>query len=147
LADSLVDSAITQYELSLQKDPKNGFVTSRLAETFQIKGDEPKARELYGQVIAAGTAEGARKEDISAAVSSILKLNSLDASTKTWAPIVERSAAGLKLDPQNKWLMLYTAIGYQGLGNKDSACKWYRELLKVDPANESAKKNLAALGC
>lgn len=146
-ADSLVDSAIAAYEQSLQKDPKNGFVTSRLAETFQIKGDETKARELYGQVITAGTTEGARKEDVSAAVSAMLKLNSLDASTKTWAPIVERSTAGLKLDPQNKWLMLYTAIGYQGLGNKDSACKWYRELLKVDPANESAKKNLAALGC
>lgn len=146
-ADSLVDSAIAQYELSLQKDPKNGYVTSRLAETYQVKGDEAKARELYGQVITAGTAEGARKEDISAAISAMLKLNGLDASAKAWAPIVERSAAGLKLDAQNKWLMLYSAIGYQGLGNKEAACKQYRELLKIDPANESAKKNLNALGC
>ncbi len=146
-ADSLVDSAIAQYELSLQKDPKNGYVTSRLAETYQVKGDEAKARELYGQVITAGTAEGARKEDVSAAISAMLKLNGLDATAKAWAPIVERCAAGLKLDAQNKWLMLYSAIGYQGLGNKEAACRQYRELLKIDPANESAKKNLNALGC
>jgi tetratricopeptide (TPR) repeat protein len=146
-ADSLVDSAIAQYELSLQKEPENGFVLTRLAETSQIKGDETRARALYGQVIAKASMEGAKKEDISAGMSASLKLNSLDYAAKNWAQIVERSTTMLKLDPANKGLMLYTAIGYQGLGNKDSACKWYKELLKLDPANEAAKKNMAALGC
>ncbi|RPI68840.1 MAG: hypothetical protein EHM43_03650 [Ignavibacteriae bacterium] len=146
-ADSLVDSAIAQYELSLQKEPENGFVLTRLAETSQIKGDEPRARALYGQVIAKASMEGAKKEDISAGMSASLKLNSLDYAAKNWAQIVERSTTMLKLDPANKGLMLYSAIGYQGLGNKDSACKWYKELLKLDPANEAAKKNMAALGC
>ncbi len=146
-ADSLVDSAVAAYERSLQLDSTNGYVQTRLAETYVVQGDEPHARALYGEVIANGEIEGATDDDKRAALSAILKLNGLDIQAKDWKSIIERSKRGLAIDPENRWLRLYTAIGYQGQGNTESACKWYKQVLKVDPENATAKNNLQALGC
>jgi TolA-binding protein len=41
---------------------------------------------------------------------------------------------------------LYLAIGYQGLQDAENAKRAYREVLKLNPNNEAAKKNLKALG-
>ena len=146
-ADSLVDSAISRYEMSLAIDSTNGYVQTRLAETYAIAGDEARARALYGQVIANGELEGASKADKQSAVSAILKLCGLDIKEKDWAGIVERCDRGLKIYPDYPYLLLYTAIGYQGQGNTDKACQWYKKVLEVAPDNVPAKKNLKALGC
>jgi tetratricopeptide (TPR) repeat protein len=42
---------------------------------------------------------------------------------------------------------LYLAVGYQGIGDRDSACKYYREALRLNPTLEVAKKNLKQLDC
>ena len=146
-ADSLVDSAVAAYERSLQLDSTNGYVQTRLAETYVVQGDVTHARALYGEVVANGEIEGATDDDKRAALSAILKLNGLDLEAKDWSSIIERSKRGLAIDPENRWLRLYTAIGYQGQGNTENACKWYKQVLKVDPDNGTAKKNLQALGC
>ena len=146
-ADSLVDSAIASYERSLKLDPTNGYVQTRLAETYMVQGDEAKARALYGEVIANGEIEGASDDDKRAAISAILKVNGIDIKAKDWKGIIDRSKRGLEIDGENRWLRLYTAIGYQGQGDLENACKWYRQVLKVDPENSTAKKNLQALGC
>lgn len=144
--DSLVDSAIVYYEKSLALEP-NSYVTNRLAETYGVAGNEPKARALYGQVIATAQMPEASAQDKQAAIQAMLKLNGLDIANKQYDDIVSRCKTGLELDPKNQWLMLYLAFGYQGQGSTENACKWYREVLKVDPKNDSASKNLKALGC
>jgi tetratricopeptide (TPR) repeat protein len=146
-ADSLVDSAVAEYEAALLIEPGNGYYLTRLAETYSVTGNEPKAREIYQQVVDKGTASGATDADKQAAISAVIKLNGLDVTAKQWGAIVDRCKSALSLDPKNKWLILYMAIGYQGGGSTEDACKWYKELLKVDPANETAKKNTKALGC
>jgi len=146
-ADSLVDSAVTAYQKALELDPKNGYVQTRLAETYEVQGDESKARALYGEVIANGEIEGATDDDKRAALSAILKVNGLDLQAKDWKGIIDRCKRGMAIDPENRWLRLYTAIGYQGQGDTENACKWYKQVLKVDPENGTAKKNLQALGC
>jgi tetratricopeptide (TPR) repeat protein len=42
---------------------------------------------------------------------------------------------------------LYLAVGYQGIGDRDGACKYYREALRLNPTLEVAKKNLKQLDC
>lgn len=145
-ADSVLDSAIVYYEQSLQKESST-YTMNRLAETYAAAGNDVKARALYGQVVALGSQNTASPQEKQAAVQAILKLNGMDLGSKDYASIVERCRSGLELDPKNQWLMLYLAFGYQGQSNAESACKWYKEVLKVDASNETAKKNLKALGC
>lgn len=144
--DSVVDSAIVYYERALALE-HSAYVMNRLAETYGIAGNEVKARELYGQVVTAGQAASAEKGDKQAAVQAILKLNGLDLTSKKYDDIVARCKTGLTIDSTNHWLMLYMAFGYQGSGSTENACKWYKEVLKIDPKNDTAAKNLKALGC
>jgi tetratricopeptide (TPR) repeat protein len=145
-ADSVLDSAIYYYERSLALDA-NSFTTNRLAETYAAAGQDEKARALYGQVVALGQQANASPNDVKGAVQAIIKLNGMDLTAKDYASIISRSQTGLTLDSKNAWLMLYMAFGYQGQANTESACKWYKETLKVDPANDIAKKNAKTLGC
>ncbi|GIV54293.1 MAG: hypothetical protein KatS3mg039_0811 [Candidatus Kapaibacterium sp.] len=53
----------------------------------------------------------------------------------------------LKTDSERAEAALYLAVGYQGSGDRDNACKYYREALRLNPALEVAKKNLKQLEC
>lgn len=76
-----------------------------------------------------------------------MRLNGFDLTAKNFDAIITRSKAGLEIDGKNQWLNLYLAIGYQGSGDTNAACKWYKEVLKIDSNNDTARKNLKALGC
>lgn len=53
----------------------------------------------------------------------------------------------LKLNPEHAQSYLYSAFSYQLQNDKDNACKNYRMVLKYDPKNADAKKNMSAIGC
>lgn len=144
-ADSLVDSALVEYKIADSLEPNNSYIMSRLAETYTVQGDETKSNVLYESIIS--MAKTGSDEDRRIAGNAILKLNAADIGLKAWTNIIERSKLGLELEPTNKWLMLYMGIGYQGMQDTGAACKWYREVLKLDPNNEPAKQNLKAIKC
>jgi len=52
-----------------------------------------------------------------------------------------------KMDSGRADAALYLAVGYQGTGDRDSACKYYREALRLNPTLEVARKNLKQLEC
>ncbi|MBE2265517.1 MAG: hypothetical protein IAE64_04630 [Flavobacteriales bacterium] len=145
-ADSVLDSARVYYEKSVNLDPAP-YTLNRLAETFTALADEQQARTIYERVITAGAAPGASTADKQGAVQAILRLNGFDLTAKNFDAIITRSKAGLEIDGKNQWLNLYLAIGYQGSGDTNAACKWYKEVLKIDSNNDTARKNLKALGC
>lgn len=146
-ADSLLDSAVVAYTTSLSIDPNNGFTQVRLAETYELLGKDSAAVALYEQVIKRGEQPNASAQERKDAVNAIVKVNSSDYKQSKWDAIQEHCDRGLKLDPNNKWLRLYKAIAYQGAGDTEGACKWYRKVLEVDSSNTMAQKNLSALGC
>ena len=80
------------------------------------------------------------------AIGAIARLNDRSLQQKEWASIVTRSKIATELDPKSVTAWLYLAIGYQGMQDADNAKKAYREVLKLNPNNEAAKKNLKALG-
>lgn len=53
----------------------------------------------------------------------------------------------VKLNPEYTQSYLFEAFAYQYLNDKDGACRSYRMVLKYDPNNADAKKNMKALGC
>lgn len=146
-ADSLLDSAAASYTTSLELDPGSGYTQVRLAETYELLGNDDAAIKLYSSVIQRGEQPSASAQDRKDAVNAILKLNATDFKNSDWDRILDNCNRGLLIDAENKTLRLYKAIAYQGAGDTANACKWYREVLKVDPSNATAKKNLAGLGC
>jgi Tfp pilus assembly protein PilF len=52
-----------------------------------------------------------------------------------------------KMDSGRADATLYLAVGYQGTGDRDSACKYFREALRLNPTLEVARKNLKQLEC
>jgi tetratricopeptide (TPR) repeat protein len=53
----------------------------------------------------------------------------------------------LKLNPENAQAYLYTAFSYQSMNDKENACKYYKLVLKYDPKNADAIKNMKPIGC
>jgi Tfp pilus assembly protein PilF len=146
-ADSLLDSAAESYRTSLTLDPSSGYTQVRLAETYELLGKDSAATELYEGVISRGERTSASAQERKDAINAILKLNASDFRASKWQSIISHTQRGLTIDDKNSILRLYMAIAYQGDGETAQACKWYREVLKVDPNNATAKKNLTALGC
>jgi len=144
-ADSLVDSALAEYQLALQIMPANAYFMTRVADTYVIKGEDAKAKDLYLQAIAIGVAPTATADDKRTAIGVMMKLNGQDIKAKKWAEIKERCQKGLEIDTKNVGLNLYLAIAHQGLGEMDSAKKAYKKVLELDPTNTSAKENLKSI--
>lgn len=144
-ADSLVDSAIASYERAIAINPKMMWGIQRLGDTYLLRGDVSKGRPLLEQVIAnAATTTSADEKRY--AIAAIASLNGLDIKEKKWQSIVERSTLATSIDPKSVVSWLYLGIGHQGIGDKEKARTAYQEVLKLDPNNTSAKKNLQSLG-
>ena len=143
-ADSLVDSAIASYERAIGINPKMMWGIQRLGDTYLLRGDVAKGRPLLDQVIAnAATTTSADEKRY--AIAAIASLNGLDIKDKKWQSIVDRSTLATSIDPKSVVSWLYLGIGHQGTGDKDKARSAYQEVLKLDPNNTSAKKNLQSL--
>jgi tetratricopeptide (TPR) repeat protein len=146
-ADSLIDSAISEYKKALDASPGNGYIQARLAESYLAANRESEARALFGSIIANAQQPTASEDDKRAAITAVLKLNAADIQAKDWTAIIDRCKTGLTIDPNNEWVTLYLAVGHQGQGNVEAACKTYKKVLTINPANTTAKNNLSALGC
>lgn len=144
-ADSLVDSASAMYERALLINPKYSWAIFRMGETSLILGDLARGTALLESVVATAKSS-ANQDDRRYANPAIARLNARDLTEKRWQPIIDRSKIGIELDAKSISAWIYLAVGYQGLQNVEEAKKAYKEVLKIDPSNETAKKNLKALG-
>ena len=76
-----------------------------------------------------------------------IKLGGLLLEEKKFADLVKLTKAWSETDPTNPYAWLYMAFAYQSTKDIDNACASYKKVLKIDPKNTSALKNLKALGC
>ncbi len=144
-ADSLLDSAAAAYEKALSIKPGYQYAKSRLGDTYIAKGLADRGEALLNEVVENGKVS-TNPEDRKLAVGALARLNDRALQAKEWSTIVSRSKVATELDPKSVSAWLYLAIGYQGLQDAENAKKAYREVLKLNPNNEAAKKNLKALG-
>ncbi len=143
-ADSLVDSARAMYERAVAKDSLTPYFLSRLAEITLIQNDEARAKGLFEKVVTLGRNGSA--SDKQAAIGAIGRLNGMDLTAKRCQQVVDRSKTGLEIDPRSEAMHLWTAVGYQCLNDAANAKKYYREVLRINPSNGTAKQNLKSLG-
>lgn len=144
-ADSLLDSAARAYEMALTLKPGYPYAKTRLGETYIARGDMQRGEAILMEIVESAKTSTSPDER-KLAVGAIARLNDRSLQEKEWASIVTRSKIATELDPKSVTAWLYLAIGYQGMQDADNAKKAYREVLKLNPNNEAAKKNLKALG-
>jgi len=144
-ADSLLDSAASSYETALTLKPGYPYAKTRLGETYIARGDVQRGEAMLMEIVESAKTSTSPDER-KLAIGAIARLNDRSLQEKEWASIVTRSKIATELDPKSVTAWLYLAIGYQGMQDADNAKKAYREVLKLNPNNEAAKKNLKALG-
>lgn len=139
------DSALISINEYLALDPSNLFGRVVLANCYNAMKQVDSAKSVLADVIETGRQmPNAKKSDIETALSTICGLY-LD--TKDFNAIQKYGKIWMEINPESVSAYIYTAVGYQGAGDKDNACKYYKEALKRDANNKTAKQNLKALGC
>jgi tetratricopeptide (TPR) repeat protein len=144
-ADSLVDSAITYYQRALTISPKSMWAQQLMGESYLLKGDEVIGDSLLNGVIANAQTSTSNDEK-RYGIAAINALNNFDIKKRDYKGIVDRCKIGTQINPQSAVVWLYLGIGYQGLKDLDNAKEAYQAVLKIDPNNQMAKKNLQSLG-
>lgn len=142
--DSLVDSAIAYYGKALELAPTSLWAMQMSGNAYLASRDTVKSRDFMNRVFTT-TQANPTKESLSYIVGAMTTLNSLDIEKRQYQPIVDRSKIVTGLYPQAAAAWLYLGVGYQGLKDFGNAKHAYNEVLKLDPNNKMAKKNLQAV--
>lgn len=144
-SDGKYDSAMSAVREYLAIEPDNLYGRIILANCFNALKQVDSAKTTLINVIESGRKNSsARKNDMENAFGTLCGLY-LDA--KDFGSVLKYGKLWLEYNPESITANIYTAVGYQGGGDKDNACKYYRETLKRDPNNKTAKDNLKKLGC
>jgi tetratricopeptide (TPR) repeat protein len=112
---------------------------------YLLKGDEVVGDSLLNTVIA-NAQTSASNDEKRYGIAAINALNNFDIKKRDYKSIVDRCKIGTQINPQSAIVWLYLGIGYQGLKDLDNAKVAYQAVLKIDPNNQMAKKNLQSLG-
>ncbi len=139
------DTAKTFFMKNLELDPKNLNVRLFIGDAYSQLEKPDSAKMMFQYIIEAGLADTAKySKDLSSAFSKYCgvllnerNFKELNKFAKQWTEFDATSPIGY----------LYLAISYQGLEDKDNACKYYKKVLILDPKNANAKKNLQNLSC
>ncbi|MCC6845805.1 MAG: tetratricopeptide repeat protein [Bacteroidetes bacterium] len=144
-SDAKYDSAMLATREYIAMQPDNLYGRIILANCFNALKQVDSAKATLINIIESGrTNASARKNDMENAFATLCGLY-LD--TKDFGAVLKYGKQWLEYNPESVTANIYTAVGYQGNGDKDNACKYYRETLKRDPNNKTAKDNLKKLGC
>jgi len=65
---------------------------------------------------------------------------------KDWRSAIEYLEKSLVIDDRNVQSLIWLGQAHQNAGNRDSAARWYRKVLEVQPGEPNATKGLKSLG-
>lgn len=143
-ADSLIDSSIAYYQNALNVSHKSMWAMQLMGEAYLLKGSEATGDSLLN-IVVANAQTSTSNDDKRYGISAINAQNNYDIKKKDFQSIVNRCKIGTQINPQSAIVWLYLGIGYQGTKDLDKAKDAYQQVLKIDPNNQMAKKNLQSL--
>ncbi|MDQ1265776.1 MAG: hypothetical protein QG635_928 [Bacteroidota bacterium] len=116
-----------------------------LADVYINLKDEKLGEQEYFSIMEKAKADTAAfGKDFKQAAQKICNLK-LD--QKKFNDVIKYATIWTDVYQDDSLAFLYLAVGYQGIVDKDNACKNYKKVLKLDPKNNVAKKNSALLEC
>jgi tetratricopeptide (TPR) repeat protein len=139
------DSAVVYAQKAVGLDSSLFFARTIGVRSLASAGRLDEATAWYSEGLEYAKREPAKfKNDVAgmaqavcAAVIEKKDFKALQKASKMWT----------EFDPTSELGNLYLAVSYQGLGDKDGACKYYNEVLKINPNNKAAKDNKKLVGC
>jgi tetratricopeptide (TPR) repeat protein len=144
-SDNKPDSAIVALHEFIQLDPNNLYGRIMLANSFNALKQSDSAKKALLEAFEVGKQNtNTSKRDMENVLSELCRIY---IEAKDYSNLLKISKQWLEINPESVNAYLYMAVAQQGNGDKDSACKSYREVLKRDKDNKAAKQNVKALGC
>ena len=139
------DSAIFYLQKAIELDSTNYFAEVYLGDAYmQIKNTKAAVGQ-YLDVIERGEKDSTVNQ--SALFQAFAKYCNVLLDQKNYNELNKYGKKWVDIMPDNSFANLFLAVSYQGLGDKDNACKYYTRVIKLDPSNSSARKNKELIGC
>ncbi|MDT3738330.1 MAG: tetratricopeptide repeat protein [Candidatus Kapabacteria bacterium] len=137
------EGAIIPLNKSIESDPKFLYSRISLADAYAGLQKFDSADSLFKQTIEIAKSDTAQYNFILAQAYS--KLAGMYLDRKDFNKVAKIAEEWSKLFDNEPYAYLYAAIAYHNLGNMKQACVNYRKVLKIDPKNSSASKNLKSI--
>ncbi|MBL7999423.1 MAG: tetratricopeptide repeat protein [Candidatus Kapabacteria bacterium] len=142
---NMPDSATVYLNSAIEKDSSLFFARALLVNCLIALKNNAGAKDIFLAALDYAKRDPARyKGDVNrmggAVAQTIIE-------TKDYAELLRVAKLWIEIDKTSETALIYTAAALQGTNDKDGACKYYKEVLKLNPANEFAKKALKQLGC
>lgn len=140
------DSAMFYLKLSTEKDSSDLFAHLYLGDAYaKLQRNDDSKREFY--FVIENT-----KGDTSANGRSILnnsyyKLAGLIYKEKDYKELQSVTKKWIEYDPNTEFGYLFLAISYQGMEDKETACKYYKKVIQINPKNKPAHDMVKQLQC
>lgn len=135
------------FDESIKADSSNYSAYVYLGDVLAALGDTKSTETIFNTVIEKAKSDTTSPEKKNALNQAFAKYCGMKLESKKYQDIVKIGTDWAKYFSDSPFPYLYIAIGYQGQGDKDNACKFYRRVLQVDPKNTTAKKYIGDLGC
>ena len=137
------EGAIEPLKKSIESDGKFLFSRISLADAYAGLSKFDSADSLFKQTIELAKLDTANYGFVLTQAYS--KLAGMYLDQKKFNEVAKIAEEWAKVYENEPYAYLYAAIAYHNLSNGKQACANYRRVLKLDPKNSSASKNLKAL--
>ena len=141
-----VDESIAALQKAIEINPKYYWAYIYLGDIYFSQRNVAEGEKQFNFVIEDAKAEAENfKNELNSAFS---KLAGIALDAKKWKDLERIGKRWIETLPnENEFGHLYLAVAYQGSGDTAGACRHYREVLKINPDNKTARDNLRSLGC
>ena len=141
-----VDASISALQKAIEINPQYYFAYIYLGDIYCLQKNISEGEKQFQYIIENAKSDPVTNANAINQAFSKLAGNKLDA--KKYADVIKIANDWLAIIPEkNEFANLYLAVAYHGQQDKDKACRFYNEVLKVNPDNKTAKDNRKGLGC
>ena len=141
-----VAQSINALQKAIEINPQYYFAYIYLGDIYCNQKNTTEGEKQFQYVI--DNAKSDITNNANAITQAFSKLAGSRLDAKKYNDLIKICNDWLAILPENnEYANLYIAIAHHGLQNKDQACKYYNEVLKINPDNKIAKDNRKSLGC
>jgi tetratricopeptide (TPR) repeat protein len=137
------DSAIAPLRKAIALDSTNLSSYVYLGDAYASLDSLEKAETTFRFVLQHGDTATNKKEMAQA----ISKLAGILLDEQDYGGVLGIVDQWIDLKPESPYPYIYKAVAYQGTGNKERACYYYKKVLRIEPRNKVARTNMQNLGC
>lgn len=139
------DSAFYYFSKSLERDSTNPLIYIYLGDALSALNDKNSARQNFVRAIE--LIENNKETNGKFTTTAFGKLSSLLLDLKDFKELNKFAKKWTEMEKESPFAWIYLAVSYQGMNNKDEACKAWKKVLQLDPKNKTANQYFKQLQC